>query len=463
MNWTLLVPGALLPANLAPELVRAIEAPRLVRRLASARLVADPAAETGPFAAATTPHWSWLARAFGVNSIAPVTGPYAWQAAAIPEVHRNPIANRVTAGKLWVARCDPIHMAIARDHFVVHGLGNAPLQAHEAQALLAQANAALRDITAHEAAPPEDGPALRLATRGGRWFLLSDQPLALRTVDLDRVLGQSVQDCLPSGADARRWRQLANEIQMLWHTNSVNIDRENAGAPVVNALWIHGGGYWRPLEGVPRVRLLAAPGSNEALTVRGWMQAGGHGDTPPGDGPPARKTRRQTTPTPSGELRDGDTLAIHRDLFEPFAQQDWESWLNQLVQLQERIEHDLQEARDKGALRFDLVLCGATQTRTLRLPLQLPWWQRWQRATRDPGALLRRWLVASEASEVVSDRPAAASAANSAGPAVAVPATSQIADTAAGSGALADPDRGPDAGYAVGPAPTVEDAPRPQP
>ena len=409
MNWTLLVPGALLPPTLAPELVRAIDAPLLVQRLAHAQAVADPAAnvqglEGGPFAAATTPHWSWLARAFGVNSIAPVTGPYAWQAAAIPEVHRNPIANRVTAGKLWVARCDPVHMAIARDHFVVNGLGNAPLQAHEAQALMAQANAALRDMVPGDPVASDDSPALRLASRGGRWFLLADQPLALRTVDLDRVLGQSVQDCLPSGADARRWRQLANEIQMLWHDNPVNAERENAGQPTVNALWIHGGGYWRPLEGVPRVRLLAAPGSNEALTVRGWIQAGGDGDNPAGDAAPTRKARRQNTPAPSGELRDGDTLAIHRDLFEPYAQQAWESWLNELLQLQQRIEQDLQEARERGALRFDLVLCGATQTRTLRLPLQDPWWRRWQRPTHDPAALLRRCLTEAEPAEVTSAR-----------------------------------------------------------
>ena len=419
MKWTLLVPGALLPASVAPEMARAIEAPRLARRLASARSVVDPASvslrESTEDAAAsappTTPHWAWLARAFGADGTPPVTGPYAWQAGCMAEHSRvDPDAQRVSAGKMWVARCDPVHMNLARDHFVVTGLGNAPMHTADAQQLLALANEALRGTVPPDPAAPESAPALRLAARAGHWFLLAERRLNLRTTDLDCVLGQSVQDRLPTGADAQRWRVLSNEIQMRWHDCPVNRFREEAGQPAVNALWLHGGGYLLPLRGVPRVRLVAAPGSSEALTVRGWMIAarGGLDDTM--DGPLERSPSRPEA-RPAAALRDGDTLAIHRDLFESFAHQTWETWLDQLIQLQERIEHDLDEAKRRGATDFELVLCGTRQSRTLRLPMHSSWWQRLRGAPRQTAALLQRWLAEAPAPRSAVGRVRAAAAA----------------------------------------------------
>jgi hypothetical protein len=39
---------------------------------------------------------------------------------------------------------------------------------------------------------------------------------------------------------AKLWRKLQNEIQMLWHIDPVNEEREQRGLPSINSLWISG-------------------------------------------------------------------------------------------------------------------------------------------------------------------------------------------------------------------------------
>jgi hypothetical protein len=346
MKWTLLVPGALLPAALAPELARAIRAPLLVQHLLGAQRGPELAAGEHSDGA---PHWSWLARAFGQATEPPVTAPYAW--------HADGPGDAATRD-CWIAHCEPVHMAIARDHFTVTDLGDDPLQTAEAARLFELAGEAL--------APPADA-GLRFAERGGRWFLLSERPLDLLTFGIDTVLGRSAHERLPAGADARRWRVLSNEIQMRWHASEVNAAREERGARAVNAVWIHGGGRWHPLPGGTVGALHADPGGAEAEILRGWMHAAG-----------AHKGR--------------DALSLHRGLFAAHAHQAWESWLGQLDALALQIDRDLASARAAGARRFELVLCGAQTARSLALPLDRSWWTRWRGAPRDPARLLQRLL-----------------------------------------------------------------------
>src|SRR5450631_2039106 len=327
MIWTLLVPGGLLPAPAAPALVRAMQAPGLVRAIVEARRGPSlVAAEDGAGAA----HWAWLARAFVPAAGWPVTAPYAWHALA-PATGGAPAPQ---AG--WFAHCDPVHMSIARDHFVVSDLGATPLGADDAQELLALAN---------EAAAPQ---GLAFAIRGGYWFLLCGQDLQLQACPLDAVLGQSAQDRLPTGSDARRWRVLLNEIQMRWHASAVNERREQQDARVVNGLWIHGAGRWRALPVSAVTRLHADPAfDDDEPVVRGWLDAA----------------------ATAGAAGDG-TLSIYRGMYRSYAHQAWESWLAGLGALQQRLEQDLARARACGATRLDLVLCGARETRTLRVAVR---------------------------------------------------------------------------------------------
>jgi len=378
MNWTLLIPGALLPPALAPELTRHMHAPVLAAHLALARPLPARAdediADTHGVAASQAAHWQWLASRFVPDAEDLPTAPYAWRVVS-PHgtgggAHRPGGADD---SGVWIAHCDPVHMAIARDHFMVTDLAGAPLLAPESAELLDRANAVL----AAEAcvSPAALAPRLRIAVRGGRWFLLSPRPLDLRTWSLDAVLGQSVQDRLPTGADARRWRVLGNEIQMSWHASNTNDARETSGLRTANALWVHGGGVWQHLGRAAQYALLADDAPAEATVLRGWMDAADRcADAVQAPARPA-------------------TLSICRALFNAHAHQAWESWLAQLPLIDARIGSDLAAARAAGATRFDLVLCGSATTRTVTLPLQTHWWRRFRFGAHAPGALLQRFLA----------------------------------------------------------------------
>ena len=385
MNWTLLVPGGLLPPALAPELSRSIRAPLLIAQLALARPV-PPRASPGAFpidtGARQSAHWQWLAQRLGVDADDLPTAPYAWRGAS---AHRSsaplePENGGMQAG-MWIAHCEPVHMAIARDHFVVTDLARAPLQEAEASELLERANAVLEAETSSSAG--HAAPRLQIAVNGGRWFLLSPRPLDLTTWALDAVLGQSVQYRLPTGKDARRWRVLANEVQMSWHASRANDAREAAGQDPANGLWLHGGGVWQPLAAVPPMDVHAQDAPAEAAALRGWLSAAAASTGPAGESAPGS--------APVGAAPQ--TLSICRALFPAYAHQAWESWLAQWPVLEARLEADLAAARRAGARRFDLVLCGAAGTRSITLPLQAPWWRRLRAGSPAPAALLQRWLT----------------------------------------------------------------------
>jgi hypothetical protein len=59
---------------------------------------------------------------------------------------------------------------------------------------------------------------------------------------LSNVLGQPVSACLPTGEGADRWLRRINECQMVLHGHAVNQRRAVSGQPLINGLWLWGGG-----------------------------------------------------------------------------------------------------------------------------------------------------------------------------------------------------------------------------
>lgn len=124
-----------------------------------------------------------------------------------------------------------------------------------------------------------------------RWYLAHEELATTRTASLDRVIGRNVDPWLGSGA--RRLRRLQNEVQMLWHDHPANAERERAGLPVVNSVWISGSGPRLPLPAQsadapavePRLRLAALAEDSSA-----WAQAWTALDREWGEAPPQRLT-----------------------------------------------------------------------------------------------------------------------------------------------------------------------------
>lgn len=75
-----------------------------------------------------------------------------------------------------------------------------------------------------------------------RWYLALERLPDISCVPLSQASGRNIRSMLPGGADAARWHQVFNEIQMLLFAHPLNDAREARGALPVNSLWLWGGG-----------------------------------------------------------------------------------------------------------------------------------------------------------------------------------------------------------------------------
>jgi hypothetical protein len=345
MRWTVVVPGALLPAPIAADVIGAARAPQFARLIARARIEPPVPATPSTLGAA---HWSWLWRRFAGRDDCPVTAPYAWRA-----LGDAGLDGADDDGTLWQA--DPLHFALARDHLLALPMdGDDRLTREEALALAAEADACARGA----------GARLRLGERCG--FLHVEAPWELQAAPLDAVVGESIQDRLPVGRDSARWRRLLTEIQIAWHHHPVNAAREARGARPVNGLWLHGGGAAGALPGCG----LAQVACDEAA-VQGWALAAG---VPPAEVGPASTALRVR----------GDALAVWPQLFAACKAEAWQAWLTQFAVFDAWLDDCARGAFAAGA-EVQLVLCGRQQTRTLLLG-RADGWRLWRRA--EAGALL---------------------------------------------------------------------------
>jgi len=76
-----------------------------------------------------------------------------------------------------------------------------------------------------------------------RWYLrLARETRFPAFVDPGDALGDDIFEHLDSGSEARRWRTLSSEAQVILHNHPWNAVRAARGEPPVNALWFWGGG-----------------------------------------------------------------------------------------------------------------------------------------------------------------------------------------------------------------------------
>lgn len=76
-----------------------------------------------------------------------------------------------------------------------------------------------------------------------RWYLrLAPDSVLPEFAAPAQVLGADLFDHLPQGEDARRWRALLTETQVVLHQHPWNRERVARGQPPINSLWFWGGG-----------------------------------------------------------------------------------------------------------------------------------------------------------------------------------------------------------------------------
>jgi hypothetical protein len=222
---TILAPGLLGPVPLLPE--HAPATPALDRVLARGRAIRDDAVD-----ASTQGLTAGLLQRFQVTASAP----YA-RAADDPAWDRRG----------YVLHADPVHLRADRDRLRLFGARHLGISRAEADALAAEVNAFVEP----------DGLRL-MAPLAGRWYLESKQQLSLASRPLEQVAGREVDQTAFNGEGAARWNALLTEVQMLLFQSPVNRDREGRGQPMVNALWVWGGGEWQNLNAPAGLRRICA-------------------------------------------------------------------------------------------------------------------------------------------------------------------------------------------------------------
>lgn len=299
MHFTLLVAGALLPGELAVALTASLNTPTLRTRLSRATVV-EPSVPSEGIGA----HFGWLANNLFAQPVPAPTAPYAYAQ----------LAGAAAPGFVWHA--DPVHMEAARDHLVVQSLGTDAPTPKESIAMMTVANELALNT------------GCQFIEVGRRWFLLCQHDWQIDTRPLAAVDQSALE--MPGGRDAQLWNRLHNEIQMAWHAHEVNSQRESNGARTLNALWLHGGGRWKPLPPIKFTQVQSA-----AAELQGAAQAAG----------------ARGVPAEAG-LAD-KALLVFDDTWVSRQCQDWAAWLRAITDLDRML---IAHSEDS----IDLIFCGDT-------------------------------------------------------------------------------------------------------
>ncbi|QGZ42826.1 hypothetical protein IP92_04588 [Pseudoduganella flava] len=255
---TLVVPYGLPPKDMAPDLIRSLQAPSLATLLSRNTNHAAHGFEPDT---RLLPHEAWLAHALGLAGD-PATAPAAPFAPAVMRGYGLAPA----AGHWFVFH--PVHVIVGT-HLMMPDLRTVRVGEDEARALFDAAR------------PLFDEPGMELVYGDAHtWFLRADGWTDLATASPDAATGDNLHPWMPRGSAARDFRRLLNEVQMLWHAHPVNEGRKQA----VNSFWLWAGGTApQAPQGVLAtaaapawLNALAAPELRDATAVQWLAQQGPH-------------------------------------------------------------------------------------------------------------------------------------------------------------------------------------------
>lgn len=131
----------------------------------------------------------------------------------------------------WL-RADPVWLRPDLTTARLMAWGNLGLTADEAAALIAP----LKPLFGDAGFPIETREPEAWVLHAPRESRLPEFPHPLE------ALGDDAFPHLPEGPEARRWRSLMGEAQVLLHQHPVNAERARRGLPPANSLWFWGGG-----------------------------------------------------------------------------------------------------------------------------------------------------------------------------------------------------------------------------
>ncbi len=331
MSIHLVLPGLVWPDSSNASITRELPLPALTQLLRHARIAKEPGC---------TPE-NWLARLFGCDARAiPV--------AALRRLGENEASE--TDG-YWLC-ADPVNLYFAQEHLLLSDATDLGITQDEADALIASLN----DFFENE----EDDFIRFEAGTPARWYLCLKTPVgAIGFSLLHDVIGRPIARYMPEGEQARRWRRILNEIQMLLHNHPVNAAREQMGRPLINSVWFWGqGGNAEATRPSAPVRTVLA---DDAFT-RGLARAAG------------------LTPGTPDHLPQRDSLIVLNEMRHAAVHMDENAWRNALLGLESRWFAPLLTAlktRHCATLRISAPADRCTLTWEIRT---CDLWKFWQRS-----------------------------------------------------------------------------------
>jgi hypothetical protein len=157
-------------------------------------------------------------------------------------------SNQTVDPNLVIACLQPVHLHAGRDHLILMGQNQLDLTIEESSKLLKVASPLLE----------EDFQGPVLFHNQYFWFIPAGPFSSLTSYSIDQALGRNIDWWMPHHVQdesvARHWRKLQNEIQMLWHIDPVNEEREQHGLPSMNSLWISGIGKLSDIDAPQTLR-----------------------------------------------------------------------------------------------------------------------------------------------------------------------------------------------------------------
>lgn len=337
---TLVLPFALPPAELAPDLGKHLRAPALATLLSKSSIIRKNPKHEGLH---VLPHERWLSKTLSGGDVV------RWA----PEIMRG-FGLAVHAEGTWFV-LNPGHIEIARSHLLLNDLRQLDLSDAHSRALFDAALPYVREL----------GLDLVYGD-AATWFLRADAWQSMQTATPDAAAGLDISFFMPSGPGASAFRRLQNELQILWHAHPANAERETRKRPAVNAIWPWAGASAGALAAsAHRLHARLYTSSTSPAWLARLAQASGGGTCS------------------ASALPAHDAILYLDDLTAPALANDWATWLAALHAIEDGIAAPLLAALQTGrATTVHTVLTGRdslTESSTTRLSLR----KFWRRASLD--------------------------------------------------------------------------------
>ncbi len=226
----------------------------------------------------------------------------------------------------WV-HADPVFLRPDQDRVLVFDAAVLALTQEEAETFTALFNSHFGN------------EGLRLeAPTPTHWYLRVADRREARFSSLSEVTGRTMTPFLPQGEEARYWRRLLNETQMLFHNAEPNQRRTEMGRLPVGGVWFHGMGA---LSTLPLVRWGHVVASNHL--ARGLAQHTGMAVT--------------TDIQEVVQSANGRVLVVRDELLRPVLDVDVAAWQQALVQLERDLSQWLRFNRYLSSVPIYLYAC----------------------------------------------------------------------------------------------------------